>query len=223
MPFAADNIRFFATAVRHLEGKAASEYSGGHTSMIRREPLGVVGQVTPWNYPVLMAVWKIGPALAAGNSVVLKPASATPLTTLKLAELAHEAGVPDGVFNVVTGPGDVVGAAIAGPPRDRPGEPHRRLRDGQEDHGPRHRQPEAGPPGAGRQGAVHRLRRRGPGRGRPWRRGRGLRQRRPGLHRGHARVRPEARLRRVPGAPQGLCRDACASATRPPRARTWAR
>ncbi len=116
MPFAADNIRFFATAVRHLEGKAASEYSGGHTSMIRREPLGVVGQVTPWNYPVLMAVWKIGPALAAGNSVVLKPASATPLTTLKLAELAHEAGVPDGVFNVVTGPGDVVGAGIAAHP-----------------------------------------------------------------------------------------------------------
>ena len=116
MPFAADNIRYFATAVRHLEGKAASEYSGGHTSMIRREPLGVVGQVTPWNYPLLMAIWKIGPALAAGNSIVLKPASATPLTTLKLAELAHEAGVPDGVFNVVTGPGDVVGAGIAAHP-----------------------------------------------------------------------------------------------------------
>ncbi len=116
LPFAADNLRFFATAIRHLEGKAAAEYSGAHTSMVRREPIGVVGQVAPWNYPFMMAIWKIGPALAAGNSVVLKPASVTPLTTLKLAELAQEAGLPDGVFNVVTGPGDVVGAAIAAHP-----------------------------------------------------------------------------------------------------------
>jgi len=116
IPFAADNLRFFATAMRHLEGKAAAEYSTAHTSMVRREPLGVVGQVSPWNYPFMMAIWKIGPALAAGNSVVLKPASVTPLTTLKLAELAVEAGLPDGVFNVVTGHGDVVGAAIAAHP-----------------------------------------------------------------------------------------------------------
>jgi betaine-aldehyde dehydrogenase len=113
LPFTIDNLRFFATAVRHLEGKAAAEYSGSHTSMVRREPIGVVGQVAPWNYPVWMAAWKIGPALAAGNSVVLKPATATPLTAIKVAELAKEAGVPDGVFNVVTGRGDVVGAAIA--------------------------------------------------------------------------------------------------------------
>ena len=111
--FASDNLRFFATQIRHLEGKAAAEYSGAHTSMIRREPIGVVGQVAPWNYPLWMAIWKIGPALAAGNSVVLKPASATPLTTVRLAELAFEAGVPAGVLNVVTGPGDVVGSAIA--------------------------------------------------------------------------------------------------------------
>jgi betaine-aldehyde dehydrogenase len=111
--FASDNLRFFAGQIRHLEGKAAYEYTGTHTSFVRREPIGVVGQVAPWNYPFWMAIWKVGPALAAGNSVVLKPATATPLTTIRLAELAHEAGVPDGVFNVVTGRGDVVGAALA--------------------------------------------------------------------------------------------------------------
>ncbi len=111
--FASDNLRFFAGQVRHLEGKAAAEYSGSHTSMIRREPIGVCGQVAPWNYPFWMAIWKIGPALAAGNSVVLKPASATPLTTVRLAQLASEAGIPAGVFNVITGRGDLVGAALA--------------------------------------------------------------------------------------------------------------
>ena len=116
IPFSADNLRFFATAIRHLEGKAAAEYSGAHTSMVRREPIGVVGQVAPWNYPFMMAIWKIGPALAAGNSVVFKPATVTPLTSLMLADLAKEAGLPDGVLNVVTGRGDVVGAAIAGHP-----------------------------------------------------------------------------------------------------------
>lgn len=113
MPFAVDNLRQMATAARHLEGKAAAEYSPDHTSMIRREPIGVCGQVTPWNYPFAMAVWKIGPALAAGNTVVLKPASRTPLTTMRLGQLALDAGVPPGVLNVVTGPGPEVGAAIA--------------------------------------------------------------------------------------------------------------
>lgn len=113
LPFTVDNLRFFAGAVRHLEGKAAWEYSGSHTSFVRREPLGVVGQVSPWNYPLWMAIWKIGPALAAGNSVILKPATATPLTTVRLAELAAEAGVPAGVLNVVTGRGEVVGARLA--------------------------------------------------------------------------------------------------------------
>ena len=116
LPFSADNLRFMATAVRHLEGKAGAEYSGSHTSFVRREPIGVVGQVAPWNYPFMMAIWKIGPALAAGNSVVFKPASVTPLTALMLGELAKEAGLPDGVLNVVTGRGDVVGAAIAAHP-----------------------------------------------------------------------------------------------------------
>ena len=111
--FASDNLRFFATQVRHLDGKAAYEYTGSHTSFVRREPIGVVGQVAPWNYPFWMAIWKVGPALAAGNSVVIKPASATPLTTIRLAQLAKEAGLPDGVLNVVTGRGDVVGAGLA--------------------------------------------------------------------------------------------------------------
>jgi len=116
LPFTVDNLRFFAGAVRHLEGKAAYEYSGSHTSFVRREPLGVVGQVSPWNYPLWMAIWKIGPALAAGNSVILKPATATPLTTVRLAELAAEAGVPAGVLNVITGRGEVVGARLAAHP-----------------------------------------------------------------------------------------------------------
>ena len=87
IPFMVDNLRFFAGAARCLEGRAAGEYLSGYTSIIRREPVGVIGQIAPWNYPLMMAVWKIGPALAAGNTVVLKPAETTPLTTLKLAEL----------------------------------------------------------------------------------------------------------------------------------------
>lgn len=100
-----DQLRFFAGAARVLEGRAAAEYMAGHTSWIRREPIGVVGQVTPWNYPVMMAVWKIAPALAAGNTVVLKPAETTPLTTLLLAEVAAEF-LPPGTLNVVTGDRD---------------------------------------------------------------------------------------------------------------------
>src|SRR5437016_12163703 len=106
IPFAADNLHFFAGAARHLTGTASSEYSGGHTSIIRREPIGVVASVAPWNYPFMMAAWKIGPALAAVHTVVLKPAVETPLSTLKLGELALEAGIPAGVLNIITsGPG----------------------------------------------------------------------------------------------------------------------
>src|SRR6266852_9766478 len=96
IPFAIDNLHFFAGAARHLSGLAASDYSGGHTSIIRREPVGVVASLAPWNYPFMMAAWKIGPALAAGNTVVLKPSVETPLTTLKLGEIALEAGLPPG-------------------------------------------------------------------------------------------------------------------------------
>jgi betaine-aldehyde dehydrogenase len=114
VPGSIDNISFFSGAARHLEGKATAEYSGDHTSSIRREAVGVVATITPWNYPLQMAVWKVLPALAAGCSVVIKPAELTPLTTLTLARLATEAGLPDGVFNVVTGAGGDVGTALAG-------------------------------------------------------------------------------------------------------------
>jgi 1-pyrroline dehydrogenase len=111
IPVASDNIRFFAGAARLLEGRAAGEYMRGYTSMIRREPVGIVGQIAPWNYPLMMAVWKIAPALAAGNVVVLKPSEQTPLTTLRMAQLAGEI-FPAGVLNVITGDGEPVGAGI---------------------------------------------------------------------------------------------------------------
>jgi betaine-aldehyde dehydrogenase len=99
-----DQIRYFATAARNLEGKSAGEYMKGHTSMIRREPIGVIGQVTPWNYPMMMAVWKFAPAIAAGNTTVLKPSDTTPVTTARMAEIITDAGIlPPGVVNVVTG------------------------------------------------------------------------------------------------------------------------
>ena len=110
-----DNLRFFAGAARLLEGRAAGEYMPGRTSWIRREPVGVVGSVAPWNYPILMALWKLGPAIAAGNTVVLKPAPSTPATTLRMAEVAADV-FPPGVLNVVAG-GDEVGQAIVKDPR----------------------------------------------------------------------------------------------------------
>jgi betaine-aldehyde dehydrogenase len=106
IPFMVDNLRFFAGAGRVLEGRAAGEYLEGHTSIIRREPVGVIGQIAPWNYPLMMAVWKIGPALATGNTIVLKPAETTPITTVRLAEIAAEF-LTAGVLNVVCGHGDV--------------------------------------------------------------------------------------------------------------------
>jgi aminobutyraldehyde dehydrogenase len=111
MPVSADNFRFFAGAARLLEGKSAGEYMRGYTSFIRREPVGIVGGIAPWNYPLMMAVWKMGPALAAGNVQVLKPSEQTPLTALRFAELAAEI-LPPGVLNVITGDGEPVGAGI---------------------------------------------------------------------------------------------------------------
>jgi betaine-aldehyde dehydrogenase len=111
VPPMVDQLRFFAGAARVLEGRAAGEYLKGHTSWVRREPIGVVGQVTPWNYPMMMAAWKIGPALAAGNTVVLKPSDTTPETTLLMAEIAAEF-MPAGVFNVVTGDRDTGRALV---------------------------------------------------------------------------------------------------------------
>ena len=111
VPVMADNLRFFAGAARCLEGRAAGEYMEGHTSFIRREPVGVVGQITPWNYPLLMAIWKIGPALGAGNTVVLKPAETTPVTTLKFAEWCADI-LPPGVLNAIGGLGDPAGSEL---------------------------------------------------------------------------------------------------------------
>jgi 1-pyrroline dehydrogenase len=111
IPPIADCFRFFAGAARVLEGRASTEYMKGLTSILRREPLGVVGSIAPWNYPLMMAAWKLGPALAAGNTVVLKPSEWTPLTILKLMELAADV-IPPGVINVITGDGEPVGAGI---------------------------------------------------------------------------------------------------------------
>ncbi len=118
IPFAVDNLRFFAAAARDTHGARAGEFAAGYTSMFRREPVGVVGQIAPWNYPLMMAIWKIGPALAAGCTVVLKPAPATPITSLMLAELTAEAGIPAGVINVVTG-GNATGQALVEHPAVR--------------------------------------------------------------------------------------------------------
>jgi len=112
VPGTIDNIDFFSGAARNLEGKASAEYSADHTSSIRREPIGVIGSISPWNYPLQMAAWKILPAIAAGNTIVLKPAEITPLTSVLFAQAAQQAGVPDGVINVITGRGRVAGATL---------------------------------------------------------------------------------------------------------------
>lgn len=116
MPAIVDCFRFFAGAVRAMHGAVAGEYLAGHTSMVRRDPIGVVGSIAPWNYPLMMAAWKLAPALAGGNTVVLKPSEQTPLTALKLARLVAEI-FPAGVVNVVVGRGETVGNAIINHPK----------------------------------------------------------------------------------------------------------
>jgi 1-pyrroline dehydrogenase len=116
VPVVVDNLRFFAGAGRIMEGKAANEYIAGRTSLIRREPVGVVASIAPWNYPIMMAGWKIGPALMAGNTVVLKPSARTPLTALILGEIAAEI-LPPGVLNVITGTGAAIGDHLVGHPK----------------------------------------------------------------------------------------------------------
>jgi betaine-aldehyde dehydrogenase len=116
VPGTIDNTNFFAGAARTLEGRSAGEYSPDHTSYVRREAVGVVGSIAPWNYPLQMAAWKILPAIAAGNTIVLKPAEITPLTALLLAEACSDAGIPDGVVNVVTGAGAVAGEHLVSHP-----------------------------------------------------------------------------------------------------------
>jgi 1-pyrroline dehydrogenase len=111
LPVVADNLRFFAGAARVMEGQAAAEYMEGYTSMVRREAVGVVGQIAPWNYPLMMAGWKIGPALATGNTVVLKPSEQTPMTAARLAQICAE-HLPPGVLNVIYGHGEPAGAPL---------------------------------------------------------------------------------------------------------------
>ena len=117
LPFAVDNLVFYAGAGRTLEAKAPGEFTGEGTTIFRREPVGVVASITPWNYPFMMAVWKIAPALITGNTVVLKPASWTPLTSLELARAFQDAGLPPGALNVVTGPGEEVGDELSRNPK----------------------------------------------------------------------------------------------------------
>ena len=117
VPGSIDNVSFFAGAARNLEGRASAEYDGVHTSIVRREPIGVVGSIAPWNYPLQMAMWKILPAIAAGNTIVLKPAEITPITSLMLAEDCVAAGIPAGVVNVVVGAGPDAGEALVSHPR----------------------------------------------------------------------------------------------------------
>ena len=192
-----DQIRFFAGAARVLEGRSHGEYMRGHTSSIRREPVGVVGQVAPWNYPMMMAIWKLAPALAAGCTVVLKPSDTTPASSVWMGKALQEF-YPPGVVNVICGDRDT-GAALTSHTRTGPGLHHRvdRRRHRGGDGGGQERHPRAS--GAGRQGTGRRVRRRvdrGRGRGRGHCR---LLQRRPGLHGGDPGDRPGRDLRRLRG------------------------
>lgn len=117
LPFSVDNLIFYAGAARTLDAKSPGEFTGDGTTIFRREPVGVVGSVTPWNYPLMMAVWKLGPALVTGNTVILKPASWTPLTSLALGHIFQDAGLPPGALNVVTGPGPEVGDELCRNPK----------------------------------------------------------------------------------------------------------
>ncbi len=113
LPFISDNLRFFAGASRMLEARAAAEYSGIGTSVIRREPVGVVAAIVPWNYPLYIAIWKLAPALAAGNTLVIKPASYTPLSLLEFGRFIEKVGIPKGVVNIITGSGEMIGSELA--------------------------------------------------------------------------------------------------------------
>ena len=195
MPAVSDTLRFFAGAGRVPEGQASGEYAAGRTSIIRREPAGVVGQIAPWNYPLMMAAWKIGPALAAGCTIVLKPAETTPITTVKLAELRRR-GAAEGRAQRDHRPRPAGGLVARHAPGHRHGLADRLARDRQVDREGRGRLAQARAPRARRQGAGDRVRRRGHGdRARDDRR-HGALQRRPGLHRGHARARLVEGLRR---------------------------
>ncbi len=223
MPFSADNLRFFAGAARNLEGKSAGEYIKGYTSMIRREPLGIVAGICPWNYPLMMAVWKMGPALAAGNVQILKPSEQTPLSLLRFIELAKDV-IPEGVLQVVTGDGVPTGQRLVEHPDICARLADRRRRDRQADRAERRRHAQARASRARRQGADGDLRRRRPRGGRRGDQDRRLLELRPGLHRRLARDRrPEDLRRAARGARAGRSRRS-RSAIRPTATTSrWAR
>ena len=156
IPAIVDCYRFFAGAVRCQHGTVAGEYLAGHTSMIRRDPVGVVASIAPWNYPLMMMAWKLGPAIGGGNTVVFKPREQTPLTALKMAHILAEE-LPEGVVNVVTGRGQTVGSYLINHPRRGHDQPDRRRGDRQEDAGCRRQDGEAHASGTGRQGPGHRV------------------------------------------------------------------
>ena len=181
-------FRYYAGAPERLLGDTIP-VDGGQAFTVR-EPLGVVGLIVPWNFPLTIAAWKLGPALAAGNTVVLKPAELTPLTALRFAELALEAGIPEGVVNVVVGPGSTCGARLVEHPDVAKIAFTGSTEVGRSIAAGRGGQHQAGDPRAGREVAQPGVRRRRPG-GRGRRRpGRGVRQRRPGLLRALADPRP---------------------------------
>ena len=186
IPPMVDQIRFFAGAARVLEGKSAGEYMENHTSWIRREPVGVIGQVSPWNYPMMMAIWKFCPAIAAGNTVVIKPSDTTPVTTAMLAEIAAK-HFPAGVLNVVCGDREY-GRRGGRASHTGDGVDHRLGGRGPRGGRQRGQSSQAHAPGVGRQGAGDRVRRQRHRRRRRGNRDSGLLQRRPGLHRGDARA-----------------------------------
>ena len=195
----------------------------GGVDVTFHEPLGVVGVIVPWNFPMPIAGWGFGPALAAGNTVVLKPAELTPLTAIRLAELGLEAGLPEGVFTVIPGRGAVVGERFVTHPARPQDLFHRVDRGRQADHERLRRPGEALHPGARRQECERDLRRCRPGAGRGDRPVRGVRQRRPGLLRPVADPGPGLGVRGVPRSAAAGGRGAWSSPTPPTRRPRWAR
>ena len=195
LPPMVDQIRFFAGAARVLEGRAAGEYLAGHTSFIRREPVGVCAQVTPWNYPMMMAVWKWAPAIAAGNAVVLKPSDTTPVTTLLMAEIMAEF-LPPGVINVVCGERDT-GRLLVEHPTPSMVSITGSVRAGMEVAGAAARDLKRVHLELGGKAPVRRVRRRRPGEGGGGHCDRRLLQCRPGLHRGDSGARGARHSRRL--------------------------
>ncbi len=215
IPFMVDNLRFFAGAARCLEGRAAGEYMSGYTSIIRREPVGVIGQIAPWNYPLMMAVWKIGPALAAGQHDRAQAGRDDAADDVEARRVAAEI-FPKGVLNVITGHGDPAGSALVTHPDVDMVSLTGSVDTGKWIAAPRRRLAQARPPRAGRQGAGGRVRRRRHGdRARDDRRHR-LLQRRPGLHRRDAGARGPEGLRRRRQRP-GRSRPAATCSATPAR------